>query len=215
MLQYKIYLLTFPNGKHYCGYTSQTLEHRWRNGRGYESCPLVYKAIQKYGWGNIKKQVIATYAQQDYAYSKERQVIRELQLTNPEYGYNIDQGGRPTGCSNITQETRQKLSVKSKARWQNSIYKTKTIEAMKAGPHHKQSQETRKKISEIKKAQHNIPVNLVKVKQYTKDGLFIKEFASATYAARALNKSDTAVSNILAAAKGKRPTAYGYRWELG
>lgn len=43
--KYKIYLLIFPNGKQYCGYTSQTLNHRWDNGNGYKKCPLVYKAI--------------------------------------------------------------------------------------------------------------------------------------------------------------------------
>ena len=45
LLKYKIYLLTFPNGKKYCGYTSQELEKRWNHGEGYKKCPLVYKAI--------------------------------------------------------------------------------------------------------------------------------------------------------------------------
>ena len=58
MKKYKVYLFIFPNGKFYCGYTSQTLQRRWDNGNGYKKCPLVYKAIQKYGWDNITKKLI-------------------------------------------------------------------------------------------------------------------------------------------------------------
>ena len=38
---YKVYLLTFPNNKKYCGYTSQELKNRWNNGRGYDKCPFL------------------------------------------------------------------------------------------------------------------------------------------------------------------------------
>ena len=82
-MNYKIYLLTFPNNKKYCGYTPQELKDRWKNGRGYIKCPLVYKAIQKYGWNNVKKELIFETFNQNAAYEKEKEIITKLDLINP------------------------------------------------------------------------------------------------------------------------------------
>jgi predicted GIY-YIG superfamily endonuclease len=46
---FSVYLFTFTNGKFYCGITSKRPERRWQKGEGYKKCPLVYKAIKKYG----------------------------------------------------------------------------------------------------------------------------------------------------------------------
>ncbi len=92
---YSVYLLTFPNGKKYCGQTSQKVERRWANGQGYKKCPLVYKAIIKYGWDNVKKEIIYTTHNQSEAYAKEKDIITTLNLLNPEFGYNLDEGGKP------------------------------------------------------------------------------------------------------------------------
>lgn len=53
-----IYKHTFPNNKVYIGLTKQDVKQRWRNGNGYQNCPTVWKAIQKYGWKNIKSEII-------------------------------------------------------------------------------------------------------------------------------------------------------------
>ena len=95
MQKYKVYLLTFPSGKHYCGFTSQKLEKRWNYGKGYQKCPLVYKAILKYGWDNVEKKLIFSSDDRDEALQKEKDTIAELQLTNPDYGYNLHEGGKP------------------------------------------------------------------------------------------------------------------------
>lgn len=50
---YCVYCHTFPNGKRYVGISSDC-EKRWRNGKGYETQPKMNRAIQKYGWENIK-----------------------------------------------------------------------------------------------------------------------------------------------------------------
>jgi hypothetical protein len=55
--------MIFPNNKIYCGYSGNLIK-RWRSKSEYSKCPLVYKAIEKYGWKNIKKYVIFTFKNQ-------------------------------------------------------------------------------------------------------------------------------------------------------
>ena len=50
---WSIYKHTFPNGKVYIGLTKQEPRLRFKNGKGYEHCPLMYNAIQKYGWDSV------------------------------------------------------------------------------------------------------------------------------------------------------------------
>lgn len=52
-----VYKLTFPDGKVYFGSTG-SIKSRWRgNGDGYRALPA-YEWIQKFGWENVKKEVI-------------------------------------------------------------------------------------------------------------------------------------------------------------
>lgn len=72
-----IYLLSFPNGKHYVGRTKNSLEqrcteHKARAVHGHQH-PL-YHAINKYGWENVKKEVL------HLATSHEELVIKELEF---------------------------------------------------------------------------------------------------------------------------------------
>lgn len=123
---YSVYLFTFPNGKKYCGQTSQEVERRWAHGQGYKKCPLVYKAILKYGWDNIKKEIIYTTHSQEDAYNKEKNTITQLNLLNPDCGYNLDPGGRPQGANiHLTEESKKKLSEAHKRTWANPEFKEK------------------------------------------------------------------------------------------
>lgn len=74
-----IYLLSFPNNKHYVGRTMQKVEERWaqhkyRASQGHQH-PLYY-AINKYGWENVHKQVL-------------QEVLDEYELINLELDYII------------------------------------------------------------------------------------------------------------------------------
>jgi len=56
-----IYMYIFPNGKRYIGKTKRTLAQRKVNSEtweGYSKCPLLWKAIQKYGVVNIKEVIL-------------------------------------------------------------------------------------------------------------------------------------------------------------
>lgn len=58
MENYKVYKHIFPNNKVYIGITQQTLKRRWQNGRGYYKNTFISKAINKYGWENVKHEIL-------------------------------------------------------------------------------------------------------------------------------------------------------------
>lgn len=91
---YSVYRHTCPNGKVYIGLTKGRPEKRWGvDGRGYKTQQHFYRAIQKYGWDNIKHEVLYTGLTQEEACITERQLIRHYNSTNPEHGYNNSGGG--------------------------------------------------------------------------------------------------------------------------
>lgn len=93
MNKFVIYVHSFPNGKRYVGITSQKPEKRWANGHGYSSQPIVYAAINKYGWHNIEHRILYTGLSKDEACALEIKIISEWDTTNPEKGYNYSPGG--------------------------------------------------------------------------------------------------------------------------
>lgn len=97
MREYKIYLLTFPNGKQYVGMTRQKLEARWKNGNGYTFNKEMYSDIKKFGWDNIKKEVLEFGLTEQEAFEAETFYIREMKTR--EFGYNKGEGGK-ISCSN-------------------------------------------------------------------------------------------------------------------
>lgn len=107
---YKVYRHTCPNGKIYIGITSQAdINRRWQNGYGYHNNVLFYRAIKKYGWNNIRHEILFDRLSKSQAEDKEIQLIRELKSDNPQYGYNIENGGNCTGTH--SEETKRKISA--------------------------------------------------------------------------------------------------------
>ena len=68
-----VYKHTFPNGKVYIGITSKKKPNqRWESGIGYSKNQIVmYNAIQKYGWDNIKHEILFENLSKDDACKKE------------------------------------------------------------------------------------------------------------------------------------------------
>lgn len=58
--RYYLYRHITPSGKVYIGITCQKPENRWNNGRGYfNAIKTPFKSsIMKYGWENIKHEVL-------------------------------------------------------------------------------------------------------------------------------------------------------------
>lgn len=107
-VHYTIYCHVFPNGKRYIGITKTSLEMRWDNGRGYKTCILVNRAIEKYGWNNVKHEILGETFSKEDAEAEERKYIALFNTTDPTYGYNILPGG-DVSVNDATDEMKYKL----------------------------------------------------------------------------------------------------------
>lgn len=105
---YTIYCHIFPNGKRYIGITKTRLESRWDNGNSYKTCPLVDRAIKKYGWENVDHEVLDTAETKEEAELKERDYIKKYKCTDGRFGYNILPGG-DVATNELTDDMRYKL----------------------------------------------------------------------------------------------------------
>lgn len=90
---YKVYKHTFPNGKVYIGITKMKPYNRWKRGQCYKPQPLIYRAICKYGWDNIKHEILFDGLTKEEAEQKEIELIALYKSNNHKYGYNISLGG--------------------------------------------------------------------------------------------------------------------------
>lgn len=85
-----VYWHIFPNGKRYIGISSDPVG-RWKGGRGYDSQPKMKRAIEKYGWDNIKHQILFECVDEYNAGKAEEVLIAAFDtVTN---GYNVSIGG--------------------------------------------------------------------------------------------------------------------------
>lgn len=88
------------NNKVYIGITRQQPKKRWLSGYGYIECPRFYNAIKKYGWENVKHEILFTGLTKEQAEQKEIELIASYKSNDRRYGYNIDNGGNCVGkCS--------------------------------------------------------------------------------------------------------------------
>ena len=93
IMKYWVYEHIFPNGKRYIGLTTKTNpKRRWRNGGLAYKGQFVFKAIQKYGWKNIKHLLYECDSEKEMKYL-ERYLIAYYNTTNHKNGYNITPGG--------------------------------------------------------------------------------------------------------------------------
>lgn len=88
MAKYSVYKHTFPNGKIYVGITSKNPPDRWKNGWGYMGQKYLFSKIVKYGWTNIKHEILYEGLNKIRAEEIERKLIIDLKLTDRDYGYN-------------------------------------------------------------------------------------------------------------------------------
>ena len=96
-----IYIHIFLNSKVYIGQTCQNVNRRWRNGDGYKDSKLLYNAIKKYGWNNIKHIILLDNLTKEMANFEEIRLINEVYKSNDmRFGYNLDKGG--SGSNSVT-----------------------------------------------------------------------------------------------------------------
>ena len=162
---YVVYKHTSPSGKCYIGITGQKAEVRWQNGNGYRNNEYFSKAIRKYGWKNIKHEILYSNLTKEEAEFREKELISFYMSNNRNYGYNISSGNHGIGShseetkekirkakQNITEETRIKISKAHKGKVISEETKNKISKSMTGeknhfyGKHH--TYDAKKKISE-------------------------------------------------------------------
>lgn len=107
--KYCVYMHTTPSGKIYIGITRQLVKKRWGNGNRY-STQYFSRAIKKYGWENIKHEVLFENLTEKEAKQKEMELIKKYKSNNKDYGYNITAGGDTISELGFTKEHREKIS---------------------------------------------------------------------------------------------------------
>ena len=111
---YSVYVHKFPNGKMYIGITCMDVNKRWNYGKGYKKQPLIHRAIEKYGWDNIKHIVMYKNFTYEDAVYKEKLLIRLFNTNSHNLhsnGYNCDDGGEGAVGHIVSDETRAKMKI--------------------------------------------------------------------------------------------------------
>lgn len=111
--KYIVYKHTVPNGKVYIGITSRKPKYRWNEGKGYINNEYFQRAIRKYGWDNIKHEILSVGLKKEEAEQKEINFIKLYKSTDRMFGYNIKAGGDTCEPS---LETRTKMSKSLKGK---------------------------------------------------------------------------------------------------
>ena len=93
-MKHCIYKHTFPDGKVYIGQTlSGNTERRWQEGFGYQGQKKVFEAIVKFGWENIKHEVIEDHIEDADTDMRETFYIVAYDAVLNGYNSNYGHGG--------------------------------------------------------------------------------------------------------------------------
>lgn len=202
--KFSIYRHTSPSGKCYIGITSVKPSYRWGvNGsnylkltkRGLPKHPAFYNAIVKYGWANIKHEILFTNVNKTRACKLEQDLIRHYKNLN--LSYNVTDGGEGIWGYKFTSEQIQRLSNSHKGLKQSK----ETVE--KRAKHN-----TGKRRTNAQKMKRSKPVL-----QFTVDGTFVSEYFGIREASRITGINATHIGQCCNN-KPNRRTAGGYMWKL-
>ena len=205
----------------YIGQTIRSYKIRWQQHKQVAkdadaSRYALYAAIQKLGVDNFYPVLIEQCSNEELD-EKEQYWIKYYKTKVELGGYNLTDGGNTNSERQRKHIYRYDLSGNfidefdsiADAAWELKFNDSGISKA--ANGLLNQSQGFRWSFIKYDKLDAYTPITK-KIKQYTKDGIYIKTFNSIREATLELKKSNAAGSNIIAAAKGKRATAYGYKW---
>lgn len=217
-----VYKHTTPSGKVYIGITSRKPKHRWNNGRGYfNSKRSPFKSsIIKYGWDNIKHEILFTGLPEHVAKAFETIFIAYYKKLG--ISLNVTDGGEGTKGVipwNKGLKLPYKQTNKLKGKPLTDEHRRKLSESHK-GKHikgHKMSDEQKARMSLLKTGTKRSDEEKLKISmnsannkpviQYTKNFEFVAEFRSGYEAGRILGIDG---SGILRCCRGKAKTCGGF-----
>lgn len=198
---YCVYKHAFPNEKVYIGITSMNPLKRWKNGEGYRT-QLIYRPILKYGWDNIKHEILFEGLTKEEACQKEIELIALYKSNQREFGYNQSPGGNTV---EITEETRKKMSeahlgVPLSESHKNALKRGRANRVIQPNSGKHLSDNWKKAVAESV---------AISVNQYDLCGNFIASYSSQKEAAK---QTGICGSNIMRCCKGERRKAGNYIW---
>lgn len=123
-----VYVHTCPNSKRYVGITSQSVEKRWAKGNGYWGHRYFFNAIQKYGWENIKHEILFENLTESEAKQKEIELIAFYNSYDREFGYNQTLGGDGRKGA-MSEKQKELLSVVNRGK--NAVFSKEEIVSLK------------------------------------------------------------------------------------
>ena len=203
--EYIVYKHTCPNGKVYIGITCQPIAKRFSNGYGYKRQTHFYNAILKYGWDNIKHEIMFDGLTKEYAEQKEIELISAYKSNDKLSQITRKLVQKAKSKKPLSDETKGKIRAAMTGRVLSDEWKHK----ISVGNKGKTRGNGRVTSYDTKIKQRNNNTKKIAVSQYDKNGVYIKSYPSMMEAERQLNISN---SKICAVCKGKRMTAGGYVW---
>lgn len=197
---FTVYRHISPSGKVYIGITCQDVRNRWKNGKTYKDSTPFKRAIRKYGWKNIKHEVLFSNL------SKQRAIDLEISLIRHYKGlgisYNVTEGGEGTNGFHHSKESKQKMSEIMKVRCQTEYGK---FLCSKGGKTNKGKKYNRR--SGFSKGYYHMR----KVLQFTVTGNLVNTYISVRDACR---NTSFSYNCLCLALRGKREGLYkGYVWK--
>ena len=234
MNNYCVYKHTSPSGRVYIGITNQKPERRWRNGEGYKPQngheSSFYNAIKKYGWGNIKHEILFDGLTKEEACQLEVETILRYKSRDPRLGYNILKGG-DVPLAECPEDVKRKMSESSFKKWEKEEYifshtgeqhwthkkgfSQKAIEAMRqSNVGRKRTQEQIEFLREKGKNQKRLlgkdNKKSTPILCLSMDGAVLHKYYGALEAER---ETGVCFQNIFKVCNGERKSAGGYRWQ--
>jgi group I intron endonuclease len=203
-----IYKITSPSGKIYIGQSSDIFR-RWAGYKiGCKRQPKLHSSFMYYGVKNHTFEIIETL---DF-YDKE--ILKYYEIfywqKHIDYGFEMLNLKEPGEGGRLLEESKQKIRDKRKLQVFTNESKKKRIETLKKVIHTK---EWNKKISNTntgrRKTIEEIKSVMKSITQLDLNGVEIKKWECARYAARELKISETSICNNV---KGNSKSAGGFKW---
>jgi group I intron endonuclease len=204
--KYVVYRHIFPNEKSYIGITSQyPFWRRWRAGSGYHRQSKIYNAIQKYGWKNVRHEILAENLSIDDANRIEQEMVAKFDSVKN--GYNISAGGGGTYGIPCSEETRGKIgrsnrgkssgNASSLLRYMNEHGAWNKGKPLTGEHYRKVAEERRRRCNKRIGCYDPVSHRLLKI------------YESCTVAANTVGVSKETISRC---ARGRRKTSAGFEW---
>lgn len=195
VLNYSVYVhRNKANGKLYVGVTKQNAEKRFQNGYGYKySNSAFWKEIKEYGWNGFEHIILVANTSKEKASLIEQELIKKYMTTDPNYGYNQQNGGFNPDRPEISELMKKRTGMLNPNYGKSAPERTK-----------------RALLKHAREGQFGANNAMARaVGMFDKDGQYIQSFACIVEAQKFLGIRN---SHIVECCKGQRKSSNGFIW---